>query len=207
MRFRPLLAIFIPMGRLITLAGFSKNGQAWAKPRVVYINEDHIVDVITGSKSTSLTKVIVEKEGKRETYLVFEKAIEIEAQRNPSTTDLIIKQQVAAGITPAGSVQGGTTLSKYFNEATTLGSGATDAVTLPVGTKNRAICIVNNDASGDALEVFPNTGEKINNGAANAKLVGDIASGARKHLVYNGGTDPAYPTYGTSWIVCDDFGD
>lgn len=193
------------MGRLITLAAYSKNGQAFAKPRVVYINEDHIVDVIAGSKSTSLTKVIVRKENIQEVFKVFEKAIEIETQRNPSTTDLIIKQNVQAGITPAGSVQGGTTLSKYFNEVTTAGAAATDAVTLPVGTKNRCLCIVNNDADA-AVEVFPNTNEKINNGAANAKLVGDLGIGKRLHIVYNGGTNPAYPNYGTSWIVADDFG-
>lgn len=193
------------MGRLIPLAAYAKNAQVFAKPRVVYINEDHIVEVISGSKSTSLTKVVVRKENVQEVFLVFEKAIEIETQRNPSTSDLIIKQNVQAGITPAGSVQGGTTLSKYFSEITTAGAGATDAVTLPVGTKNRCLCIVNNDADA-AVEVFPNTDEKINNGAANAKLVGDLGIAKRIHVVYNGGTNPAYPNYGTSWIVADDFG-
>jgi hypothetical protein len=184
------------MGRLIPLAAYSRNGQAYAKPRVVYVNEEFI-KVVPGSKTTSKTKVIEALPGgELNTYVVYEKAIEIEAQRNPSTTDLIIKQQVAAGLAGAGTTQGaGTVLTKFFNEATTIGAAATEAFVMPAATAGRTVCFINNDVVADAAKIFPASGGTINGAAADA--VYSQPGQQRRHFVC---------IVAGAWVVADDYG-
>jgi hypothetical protein len=187
------------MGKIIPLVGYSRNGQVYKpKPRVVYINEDFITDMRSSTSTTYPWTHIVEKlpTGTENIFRVYEKLTEIEAQRNPLTTDLIVKQVLQVGVVGAGTTQGaGTAITKYFIETTTIGAGATEAFTLDTATVGEVKCIINNDASGDAAKIFPAVGESIN-GAAN-NVVYSLPAGKRIHLVC---------LVAGKWVIADDFG-
>jgi hypothetical protein len=169
------------MGRIIALTAKSRNGQNFASPRVVYVQEDAI-SVTPGTDALKGTLVVEKLEDRTTTYRVYETAMAIEAQRNPSSTDILVKQQIALALAGAGTTQGaGTALTKYFNEPTTIGAAATEAFTLPAATVGKVIVIVNNDAAGDAAKVFPAVGEYHYGQAINTVL--SIAAGDRIHLV------------------------
>jgi len=183
------------MGRLIALTAKSRNGQNFAKPRVVYVQEDAI-SITPGSKTGKGTKVVEKLDGRETTYIVYELAMQIEAQRNPSSSDVLVKQHLALGLTGAGTTQAaGTALTKYFNETTTIGAAATEAFRFPAATVGKVMVVVNNDAAGDAAKVFPADDEFINNQAVDT--VYSISGGNRVHFVC---------LEAGKWTVADDFG-
>lgn len=186
------------MGRIIALTAKNRNGVNFTKPRVVYLNEDLIM-VTPGGESTDPTKVVEENQyGTKNTFLLYEKAMQIEVARNPATTDLYLKKLIASALAGAGTTQGaGTVLSAlvYLNEALTIGAGATEAFVLPAATVGKVVVVLSNDAAGDAAKVFPASGEFINAQAVNTVL--SIASGSRKHFVCL--------TTGV-WTTADDYG-
>jgi hypothetical protein len=189
------------MGKQIPLVAKQRtlnggNITTYTKPTVVLVNED-LMQVVPGKTATDLTIV---REASRDgdyviEYLVYQRAQEIEFQRSLATTDLVAKQLGTAGITPAGTVQGGTAATKYFNEATTIGAGATDSITLGnTELINACKCMVNNDASGDPLKVFPPTGGTNNGAALNTAY--SQAAGTTKFFV---------KTADLTWVLADDF--
>lgn len=183
------------MGRIIALTAKSQNGQAFAKPRVVYVQED-AMRLSPGSETSKGTKVEEILNGQLVAFEVYEKAMQIEAARNPSSTDIYILQQVALALAGAGTTQGnGTAITKYLNEAKTIGAGATEAFDLPAATAGKVVVIINTDAAGDAAKLFPAAGETINGAAANA--VYSLAAGDRVHLVC---------VEDGAWVVADDYG-
>lgn len=187
------------MGRLISVTAKSKNGQVFPRPKVVYLNEDRIrvsTAVVAGHTRRG-TKIIEQNGNTFDTYVVFETAFQIEVQRNPSTTDLLTKQQVAAGLPGAGTTQGaGTLISKYFSEALTIGAAATEAFRLPPMVPGDVYVLVNNDVSGDQAKLFPAVGEFIEAQAVNT--VYSLLTGKTIHLVC--------PTTAGKVIIADDFG-
>jgi hypothetical protein len=183
------------MGRIIALTAKSKNGQAYSKPRVVYLQENAIKTLPSG-KTTRGTWVEETLEGRTDRYELYEKAMHIEASRNPSSSDILVKQHCSLAMTGAGTTQGaGTAISKYLSEPTTIGAGATEAFKLDAATVGKVRVIINNDASGDDAKIFPATGETINGAAANA--VYSLTAGNRVHLVC---------LVAGAWVVADDFG-
>ncbi|MGC3945341.1 MAG: hypothetical protein QM762_12645 [Chryseolinea sp.] len=169
------------MGRVIALTAKVIDGQTLSTPRVVYLQEDAI-QISMPTKASRLTKVVETLGNRTKTYFVYEKSMQIEAQRNPASTDVLVKQQIALAITAAGTAQGnGVALTKYFNEITTIGAAATEAVVLPAATVGKVVVVLNNDASGDAAKVFPAVGEFINAQLVNTVL--SIAAGDRVHFV------------------------
>lgn len=184
------------MGRLIALTAKRINEQTLVTPRVVYVNDESIA-VDHATKAGRLTKV-TELRGNRKTiYLVYESGMKIEAARNPLSTDVLVKQQIALALAGAGTTQGtGTVLTKYFNEATTIGAGATEAFVLPAATVGKVVVFVNNDVVTDAAKVFPAVGEFIDAQAVNTVL--SIAGGDRVHF--------ACVTTAGKWITAIDRG-
>jgi hypothetical protein len=186
------------MGRLLALTARTINGQTPTKPRVIYVNEDHI-KTKTRSKSSlgPGTRVIEKVENESNDYIVYEKGMHIEAVRDPATTDVAKKQHIELAQAGVGSIQAGAkALTKYYNEALTLGAGATDAFVLPAATKGKVLIVINNDASGDPAEIFPAVGEFINSQAVNTSL--NVASGDRIHFVC--------PETAGKWVTAEDFG-
>ncbi len=186
------------MGRLIALTAKKINGNVLTTPRVIYVNED-LIKIDTRALSTGGSRVVEESPlGSRDTYEVYEKAIQIEVARNPATTDLYLKKLIASAIAGVGTTQGaGAVLNPlvYLNEALTIGAGATEAFVLPAATVGKVVVVLSNDAAGDAAKIFPASGESINAQADDAVL--SVASGSRKHFVCL--------TAGV-WTVADDYG-
>lgn len=185
------------MGRLIALTAKSMNGETFTKPRVVYLQEDAIVVAPPGRTSLKGTRVIEKLDGKERVFVVYEKALQIEAARNLSSSDILVKQQIALGLAGLGTTQGaGLALTKYFNETTTIGAAATEAFVLPAATVGKVIVVANNDAANDAAKLFPAVGEFIDAQAVNTVL--SIAGATTKHLVCT--------TTAGKWVVAEDFG-
>jgi hypothetical protein len=184
------------MGRIIALTGKSKNGEGnFTKPRVVYVNDDAI-SIQGASKTGKGTKITEKIQNESNTYGVYEKAVQIEAARNPSTTDPYVKNHVNMALAGAGTTQGaGTALSKYLNEALTIGAAATEAFVLPVATVGMVRVVINNDVAGDAAKVFPAVGGKIDDQAINT--VYSIPANTRKHFVC---------LVAPNWVTAEDFG-
>jgi hypothetical protein len=167
------------MGRLIPLAGSKLNGQAFSAPRAVYVNDDLISVQAVGSGKTRIIESL--PNGNKNTYEVYEKAQQIEALREPLTTNLVNKQQIAVSLGALGANQGAALgLTKYFNEVTTATASSADGVRLPVATAGAVHMVVNNHASV-VLDVFPATDGTIDGGAANAAVT--LNPGDRKTFV------------------------
>lgn len=157
------------------------------QPKLIYLEDAQIVmsKVYNGTKGGGAT--VQYGTGGRpfsKKIKVYETPSQIEVAKNPASTN-IQAQDKTLGVTPAGTVQGGTAVTKYFTEVTTIGAGATDAVTLDAATVNKVRVLLDNDVSGDPLKIFPAVGEKIINKAGvdlgvNAALT--IAAGQRTHL-------------------------
>lgn len=73
----------------------------------------------------------------------------------------------------AGGAQASIPLNQHINVVTTVGTAA-DSGQLPAAIPGRRI-IVRNAAGVNSMNVFPQTGENINSGAANAALA--VAAG------------------------------
>lgn len=187
------------MGRLIAITAKKVNGNELTKPRVVYVNED-LIKVSTKTGTQGGSKVVEESPlGTKDTYEVYESAIQIEIARNPASTDLYLKKLVYSALAGTGTTQGaGTVLNPlgYLHEALTIGAGATEAFVLPAATVGKVVVVLSNDAAGDAAKVFPASGEFINDQAVNT--VYSMAAGTRAHFVCK---------VAGKWVVADDYGD
>lgn len=195
------------MGRLIPIVvkTRSRNGgktpKIYASPTVVYVNEDliQIQEPLTAGGFTVVKETL--PSGEYTQYESYMKPLEIEVMRNPSSTDLYLKQLVTVSITPAGTVQGGTKATKFFSEATTVGAGATDSITLPSVAEGAPVgsvrCIVNNDAAADPLEIFPDTGATLDGAAVNAGTLLVALGGTTKFFVRTGAL---------AWVTAVDLG-
>lgn len=182
----------------------SGQGQAFSKPRVISVMEETITEVIPASPSSvnpKRTMVKVKGAGNQgagtpgANHLVFESPQEVEAARNPASTDIFLKAKVKAGLSAAGNSSQGsaTALVGYINELTTVTTGSADSVKLPAATVGKVVVIINNGAG--IAQVYPATGETIDGAAANAAGT-PIASGTRQTL--------ACRVLG-AWITADDY--
>lgn len=88
---------------------------------------------------------------------------------------------VSNGLTAlaSGGQPGATPLTATINRVTTVGTAA-DSVLLPAATPGQKIIVVNAAAS-NAMAVFPNTGDAINAGSANASV--SVAAGKTEIFV------------------------
>ena len=170
------------MGRLLTLTAKTCDGQDYFTPRVIYAQEDTIsVDTARGTGTNKTTKVTEKLSNRTRAYQVYEKAMQIEAQRNPSSTDILVKQQIKTGLAAAGATQGaGLALTAYMNEVTTGTAGSADGVVLPAATLGKVIVVINNHATA-AIKVYPAVGEFIGTGLVNIHV--SLAAGARANFV------------------------
>lgn len=189
------------MARLIPLTAKKLDGQPFANPRVVYVQEDKL-QITPPSVSTSPTKVVENLgDGKAvKSYLVYEDAAYIDVARDPTSaaSSLYWKKFIQSALAGAGTTQGaGTAIlsTTYLAEALTIGAAATEAFVLPAAVVGKVVVVVNNDVAGDAAKVFPAVGEYIGTQAVNTVL--SIASGARKHFVC---------LVLGKWTIADDFG-
>ncbi|MEJ7644295.1 MAG: hypothetical protein WKF87_06850 [Chryseolinea sp.] len=165
------------MGRLVAITAKSQNGDNFVAPRVAYVSEDALG--IKGSTRTGKGSQVIDKTHR---FIVYERAVEIEAARNPSTTDIYVKSHIAVALAGAGTTQAGATpLTKYLNELLTIGAGASDAFVLPAATVGKVIVVINNDVAGDAAKIFPAVGQFHKGQAVNTSY--SVPGFTRKHFV------------------------
>lgn len=179
------------MGRLIALTATKIGAEVLSTPRVVYVNDSFII-VTPGQNG--FTKVVESDNGRTKTFLVLESALEIEAARNPSSTDIYLRGKINTELTATGANQGAAlALTKYLNEVDDGTATSADGVKLVAAVKGVVQVVINNATF--ALDVWPNTGDSIGSGAANAGTT--LAAGKRAHYVClaNG-----------KWTLAEDFG-
>lgn len=107
----------------------------------------------------------------------------------PVTIYGLFYQTVTTGIT-AGSTQtqaGATTLTTQYNIVTVVGTNG-DGVELPAAASGLSIWVRNAD-SAQTLQVWPNSSDTIDGGAADAVDANQIAAGAGRLYVADGATN------------------
>lgn len=120
--------------------------------------------------------IAVEETGLLQEFRCLETPVMVKAAENPASTNYFATTEIASAVSAAGTVQGdATALTKYFNNVSTVGSGA--GVRLPSATKGKVIFVVNTGAN--ALKVYPATGHTINAEAANAAITLAVGAGVR----------------------------
>lgn len=172
------------MGKMIPLTAKSKNGQVFAVPTVVYVQEDRLKLTTTTVAKAGMTRVIHFMDNDSDTFVVYEKASEIEAMRNPLTTDIVAKQKLEVAQTAAANntQASAKAITTYLNEFTTIAAGATDSAILDAATLGKTRVVVNNDTVvTDILNLFPAVGEKFSDVAINGRK--QVAPRGRIHLV------------------------
>jgi len=168
------------MGRLTALVARYRGADKLSKPRVIYVN-DEFLQVTPGKRTDGLT-VIRERNRNAldRTFKVYEQAEEIEAARNPSTTDIYVKGKIGAGLSSLGANQGAAlALTKYLNDVTGGTTGTADGVKLPAAVVG-AVCVIVNSVAF-TLKVYPATGEFIDALAVN--INDTILAGVRASFV------------------------
>jgi len=106
-----------------------------------------------------------------------------EAQHTGVTAGGNFTKSVTDSIT-AGATQtqaGATALTKDINRVTTVGSD-NDGVKLPTAVAGLEILIINADAGQD-IQIWPNTGDAINGGSANAVDGTPLGEGASRRYI------------------------
>ena len=176
------------MGKIIPIVVLSENEggrnyKSYSRPIVKYINDEDL-KILAPIAANGLTQVIEQRPGGRSyNYMTPIKPEDLEVLRNPATTDYALLSRKQVAVTGVGTSQATTLILRKYNELTTLGVGATDACKLPAAPAiNDCVCVINNDASGDALLIFPNTGHAIDALSVNASY--SLAANARVFLVY-----------------------
>lgn len=171
------------MGRKVALTASSIDGSDFANPRVIYVEENDIL-IFPPSSSGKKTR-IVERNSARETvYRVYEKALQIEIARNPTSTDLYLKKYIQTALAGVGTTQAGATAilaATYLAEALTIGAAATEAFVLPAAVVGMLIVVINNDVAADAAKIFPAVGQFHKGQAVNT--VFSLPAGQRVHFV------------------------
>lgn len=168
------------MGRLTAVVARYFGAQKYAKPRVVYLN-DEFLQVTPGKRTDGLTVVRERNRNALDrTFKVYEQALEIEAARNPSTTDIYVKSKIGAALSSLGANQGAAlALTKYLNDVTGGTTGTADGVKMPAATVG-AVCVIVNSVAF-TLKVYPSTGEFIDALAVN--INDTLVAGARASYV------------------------
>ena len=90
-----------------------------------------------------------------------------------------VTDSITAGTTQTQA--GATALTKDINRVTTVGSD-NDGVKLPAATAGLEILIINADAGQD-IQIWPNTGDAINGGSANAVDSSALGEGATRRYI------------------------
>lgn len=184
------------MGRIIALTAKSLNGQDYrVRPRVVYVQEDNI-QITPPSKNSKVTRVTEKIENETNVYQVYEKGMQIEAMRNPSSTDLLVKQQIALGLAGVGITQASARpLPAYFNETLENSPNVDEAFKMASAILNKVVVVVNNDPNNNAAKIFPQVGESFSGQLTNAAF--SLAGRDRIHFVC---------LVAGKWTLADDFG-
>lgn len=119
-------------------------------------------------------------------YDVLETPTQISMLKDPSLTTNPFAQDKSLALTATGTVQGDSlALTKYLNEIT--GGIADTGVKIIAAAADAKIVVINNTTT--AKKVYPDTGDTIDGGAANASI--SLAAGATVHL---------YAKDATNWI-------
>lgn len=145
--------------KIIPLTVRKVRGNSLKEPLVYWFPEDFLERSIINDKTGEGLQI--KHDGVW--YELYCGVLDIQAAKNPADTDLYLTapSRVTENIVPAGTVQGGTALAAYINEVDTIGAGATDAVDLPAAVAPDEIVVMNTDAAGDDLLIFPVSGETI----------------------------------------------
>jgi hypothetical protein len=99
-------------------------------------------------------------------FHILEDADQLKVAENPDSTYALDKDLAVAA---AGADQAtATALTKYFNKVTSSTAGTADGVKLPAALTDKVIVVFN--GSANPVNVYPATGEIIDDNAANASV-------------------------------------
>jgi hypothetical protein len=177
------------------LTAYSRNGQKFAKPRVVGVEYDYI-EIVPGANG--YTKVIETNHNGAllNTYTVYESMAEIQAQAlvaEGDATNILAKNHAILSVDAAGAnAAAATDITKYLTEIDTATAATTDGIQLPAATEKKVIVVINTTAI--TLDVWPQTSENFDGSADDAATT--QAGLTRKHYV-------CLET--GEWVVADDY--
>lgn len=163
----------------IFLVALSRNGQNFATPRVVAVN-DEFINVVP-ARNSKKTKVIETIGNEVNTYSVYDSIGEIEAQSlvargqqaNVMALSYVTLALAAAGATAAAAAD----VTEYFTEVTSATAATTDGIQLDAATVGKVRVVLNSTAV--VLDVWPQTGENFLGSADDAATTQAVKS--RKH--------------------------
>lgn len=139
------------------------------------------LDPRLGTAQNSLVQI--NKSGLLDSLSALEKPAVINflaAQYSATATGLLVAGAGVANLAVpgAGATQAAATaISLDFNVVTTITASSADGVKLPAITPLRTITIINNDASGDPLNIYPFLGDYIGTALVNVAVV--LAAGQK----------------------------
>lgn len=163
----------------IFLVALSRNGQTFATPRVVAVN-DEFINVIP-ARNSKKTKVIETIGNEVNTYVVYDSIGEIEAQSlvaRGQQANIQALNYVTLGLDAAGNSAGtAADVTEYFTEVDVSVATSADGIQLDAATVGKVRIVLNTSAV--ALEMWPQTGENFLGSADDAAIV--QAAKSRKH--------------------------
>jgi hypothetical protein len=167
------------MGNIVQLTAYKvgPSDKNLATPRIVALHEEDLTpdnEIIAKTKSGTYGSVIKNHRGSKK-FEVFETALQIDTQINPSKAGADANTAVAAA---GGTQAAAAVLTKYLNVVTSATAATADGVALGAATAGKVRRIVNSTAIG--IKVYPATGENIDALVDDAAFV--IPAGATYHF-------------------------
>jgi hypothetical protein len=166
----------------IFLTAKSRDGQNFANPRVIAVNDANI-EVSPGSDGWTRVVEYNEAGVRLHTHIVYETPAQIQAQSlvaDNQATNLLAKNYVNLSVDAAGATAAAAAdITKYLTEIDTATAATTDGIQLDAATVNKVRVVVN--VTAVPLDVWPQTGENHKGLADDALKV--QAALSRKHYV------------------------
>ncbi len=167
------------MGNIVQLTAYKvgPSDKNKATPRIIALHEEDLTpdnEIIAKTKTGTYGSVIKIKRGAQK-FEVFETALQIDTQINPSKAGADANTAVAAA---GGNQAAATALTKYHNIVTSATAGTAEGVGLGAATVGKVRRVVN--ATAVTVKVYPATGENINALADNVAF--DVLAGETHHF-------------------------
>lgn len=185
----------------VILTAYRIGTEELAKPKVVHIPASAIkrYDVVganvTGDRAKPNTTIVhVERTdgGNAIQYYVYESPAQIAVAMDPVVANNPYALDVTIGADAAGSAQGtATDISTYLTTVDAITADSADGVELPAAAANKVYVIINTTTT--PLQVFPNSGDTVDGGSANAAK--EQAGKSRVHYVAENDTN---------WVIAEE---
>jgi len=181
------LSIYFIATVLLLLGGVALAQQSFSGNDLFYLNTNSSGRLFIGTQGAQDIKLLASQGS---SALGFEIDGSTGDLLPHSATSKILRSGSATAVAAAGTTQGtATALTADYNVVTSCTDASADSVVLPAARDGLLLVIRNEGACGGAtdLQVFPATGDEINNGGANT--LDELLDGATGIYVAVDGTD------------------